>query len=808
MKRTFIVLLIILVSSSCKFFNDPPPPSNSLGAGMSESDAVVDLSKLRKFLEEDISAELRYVQRKLNFYALVDQRVNPELLDRKELQRFLQKFLGSDRDTIDGVTMLFTVNKHIFGESEGHISVSNLNNLFDFLVDVNQALIPIFQAYKIRSKQDTLKESEFLFYRKKAVEGFKVLSSIINRNIKKHNNTYEELSTQSILKLISMEDNEKLVKDAEKMRSIKVVFLGGNQDLYTYDEIKRLLDILPTLGPTILDLFLIPHIKFNSMDSHMKFLKKALDDFEGLLYYEGEDYPYFTIKEMMSFTESLEMNFFDLSELYDSVKTAKKKFLGTDSDWFSYQDIKKVIFHFREVLNRIQHFHKLYDTNEDYLAGSEEVDPQSLTLADPSKDRLNSIFKRILKTYKYMPIEKGFSAFGYEIERSKRGVIEIGVMEYVIEQFIKVYGTSKGGTSGLTTSGFKKIIDDYQDFVTEMGFWRNPVIRMVNSQSLMADYFRNHSNGNDLLELEEIIGVVLMDMSSVHFSDDIYPRMEKNCKDDEQCSIQRQIILEKCSKFKSCDPNEYPIGIGTKYFFENFYDALLPFQKRFPAFFEAAQRDKWTIKDKARYIRAVSKFSRHCPFDYADENPDMEISIRFKDLTLIGGGFISIEEAFLRFDTNRNGRLDINHNDPFKASLKSNELYRVFKHFKTAIYKILISLDMGMDHIKNPEKREKKLEKLARTVFFYLIIKGELPTKAVVNMKEALETMSETELLALPDPKVKMMPLIPYYLFLKRKIKRKRPRPGRLELAKVLVNLVPASIIPHPDCYIDKVVPR
>jgi len=314
-----------------------------------------------------------------------------------------------------------------------------------------------------------------------------------------------------------------------------------------------------------------------------------------------------------------------------------------------------------------------------------------------------------------------------------------------------------------------------------MNFYRNPISQMLGSQKLMADYFRGHSNGNGVIDFEEIVGIILMDMASFHVAEKAYDGLEKKCRGDYKCEEGRFKITQLCPAMNGCNPGNYKVGVPTKFYYENFFKSLLPYRKNFPALFSAS--DTWKLEGKIKFARAMSKFSRHCPFDSMDEKPQYEVSVTAKDIALIIGGLVSIEETFIRFDK------DANH------VFGPNELEAAFNHFKPAIYTII---DKEISIFENWKDYSKS--KVARTLFYYLIINGEIPRKPV--KKDRFGRIKPS------SGKINPWPLLKYYLGLGAIIKYYAPRPDRLDFAKVLTNLSMPDTIPNTDCYLEKVFPR
>ena len=733
---------------SCQWMKDKPSSSATISGQMSQGGCKVIAEDVQKFLEKDISSTLECLKTQLELYAIVDQRKDVDVLDQDELKHFLGTFLRNSRDQQNGIDTLFTINQHIFAGQDNTIPVKSIDKIFDFLIDVNHYVIDIYRAYAAREQSKIMSFGEYQYLRAKAKMAFEGLTQTILKQYLPHNQVFHELSTATILNLVGLEANAKLVDDAHHMRHFKRLLLGGDESEFTYNEIKMLLEKLPELGPTLLDLVIFHSLKFDGEEQKIEYLMSIAKSLRKQIFRgNGTNQIYFNIDDLIEMAKEFKQLPLDISTYRDSIVHLKHSSIIGGNDDFTYENLQTIFNHLDNSLSLHLAFSKLWDANEQRLLSplaitqAEIIIPTGLNDQSQLVQKWKDLFIKVATTYRYMPDEEGVSIYGPHAIRSRKGMITIGLYEYVTQQFISAYGSQ---SQGMGKDDLLKVVMAYQDFVVDRNLWRNPISQMVNSQFLMGDFFRYHSNGDGIAEASEIVGIILMDVGSFSLAKKTFPEIQGKCQNN------------------GCELKAFD-GIPTQFFYQNFFKWVSGFKEHYPLLYNALLT--MGQNERQSYARSIAMFTRHCPFDYLDAK---EVPIYEKDLVLILGGMMSLEETFIRFDLDKNQKLSY------------DELEKLLVHFRPAIVDVMIS--HGFIPLDSAQAT-----KYARTLFYYLIVNKRLP----IGLDGQIE-------------KVK------FYVFQKLLdgwLSESKINADRLLLGQVLVALVPREPAPRAQCFEEKVLP-
>jgi hypothetical protein len=719
----------------CKF-NDAPPDNTSLTAGTMSAECDIDTDKINRFFEENVESDLQCLEAKLTLYAQVDQREDIDYIDEKELGSFLSAFMTSEIDLEHGVTTLFEANHHIFNEPRGKIGVENIPNLFNFLRSMNRSILPIYSAFKLIDIEDPIIESEFFSNQSELMANIEHLATEVLNTINAHSANRPDLEIDEIFELGRTEKNAKSMDDISSLRFLKVLLLGGNEDILTFAEVKTFLGKLPTLAKLSYDIFVGFKVNFGQDDAYMEMLIENIETLKAMFFHEeGNNEKYFHYEEIIKASTRYSDLLLDLEPFSDSVREVKHSQIigpGVYGDYFSYNNIIKVIGYAEDILERLHYFQKMWLLNEDTLLSPNPIE-DNLSEVSTHETFLNKEFSRLVKTYKFYRGDEPVPYYSYSNKRNFKGLGEIVVYEYALKLFFKAYSQLER-EDRITEEEFLGVVLAYDDFVTEMKLWKNPVSGMAKTNYLMMDYFRYNANANGYIDLKEAIEYVTMQLSSYKIADQVYDTLESDCLNESGCYL-------------GGDLN----GVPTMYFYNNFFRIFNEFRGQFPKLYKYYL----TLDEDGSfdYVRNLSKFARQCPYDY--EDGENEITISKRDVILVTGGLISLEETFLALDHDQDDVLSF------------EELELASDHFKEAI------MEFG--------GLSPATAFLARTVFFYLILKQKVPTP---------------------------IQAIGYHIEFNLFVNKKKIAADRGAIASILVNFSDPPEVPDQDCRVEKPVPR
>jgi hypothetical protein len=195
----------------------------------------------------------------------------------------------------------------------------------------------------------------------------------------------------------------------------------------------------------------------------------------------------------------------------------------------------------------------------------------------------------------------------------------------------------------------------------------------------MADLFQNKSNGDLELNNTETTEYLEMVLSAVKIADSIEAGMTSFCEGG-----------------KDKDEPEF----STKCFNKNFFPILLKnYNQNFPRLNDYLTSKNTSDEEKINYLLGVEGFSR--------DNPDPKIPIGKRDTILIIGAMLNIESTFMRFDFNKDNKIDY------------DELSKAYQIYRSAI--------ITLAELKPSE------EKYAKSIFLYMVTKMEYPSTGTIT---------------------------------------------------------------------------
>ncbi|MBT3980495.1 MAG: hypothetical protein HOE90_04030 [Bacteriovoracaceae bacterium] len=736
--KFFALMTLCLFLSNCEF-NDPPPDASVMEANIDGAiTCEVDSEKLANFMEEDLQADLLCISNQLKTYAQVDQRKYAGFIQVDELIQFLLTFMNGNDKVVQGIKTLFEVNYYIFNDKRGMIAIDRLDPLFDLLIIINREVRDIASAFELIEVEGKIDEVTFYDNRDKLEKSITELIQQIKLVYLKYDQGRPSYPIEEILNVFLNDYSEDLIEDIKQMLFIKPMLVGGKENILTYDEFLMLFDNSVTGIMLAYDLVIGSKANFSNKEQYLQFLKRATGDVREFLFHkDGKNEKYFSIQDLIYVSKHFEKYLFDLTPFEDSLYEAKESSIIGGDEYFSYDNIDKILNYAEDIFSMLEYFNRMWFLNETYLLSRDKIDSSKLvdaTVVNSSDNQYNIDFKRILDKYRFMKGDSSLVYIGREYERSLTGIAEIGIYEYLLKIAIKAYGAEE---DSLTEDELLDIVIKYDEVFIELGTWRNPITLFTETQSMMINFFRTISNGNKKFEVPELVSWINMQLSGLDAALEYWDDFYKSCKDDKECFVD-----EEKERF------------STKYFYENFFNYYKGLDKYLPKF--SSFVNNLNEEDSFDFTRALSRFGRQCPYDYNDKN---EVLISQRDVGLLTGAMMSIEETFLRFDTNQDGDLEF------------SELEVAIEHFKPVI------VERG--------GLTPATSFLARTVFYYILIKGKVPktTKDIIDLVVFHGTFN---------------------LF----YKKSKVHCNRFNLVTILEKFVEYPEEPNPDCYLNKPVPR
>lgn len=506
--------------------------------------------------------------------------------------------------------------------------------------------------------------------------------------------------------------DENIKMDAEVIKALfsaKVLLLGGDKETLTKSEFSLLHSKVENLGGVGFDLLHIPMKLLKTDEEKYKFFRDNLERIVIIL----EDLPsyqkIFTTDEILAIAdwamekkktedqtdeEQTDEDELDIRKFLPTVQKVKARILGGNEDVWTKSNFDKAVKIAQGALDKAYFFELTFRGQGDLMYSPKVITELPLLSMPEYKefttDQVKFYQQNFLyqaKHFKYFRDDEGFSYYGIDIKRNAYGFTENALIRYVLDIFIRSYGSKKAGVWGLELDHLKVILTDFQPVLEELDLWTLNFESYVSNVLLLSDLFQSMSNGSLRLELDEGTEFGNLVLQTMIMSHDFLAQLKKihddgtDRDDGNDCTYKDEDNLEfdtlKCHR---------------PYFFDIFFNKL-GYKKNYPRFYDFYKKAPQTELES--FIANVEGFAR----DFGD---DTTIPMAARDYGLLIGAMINIESTFLRFDTDNNNLLD------------NKELDKAFLVYKEAIIAVA--------------KLDESKEKYAKSIFIYMVKYMKIPS--------------------------------------------------------------------------------
>ena len=684
-KKLFTILIIVtsLGLSSCGYITDKAANNLEVYRTDQMQTCKLDVNKLGEIFKADQKEQIRCLQDNfIQFTKYVRSREQGTITE-SEINAFVRKFFQNQSDSIiKGLSLIFQLNMLLLKDEADRISRTNISPLFDLLVHVNQEAVVITEI--IKEMDDKNNQDKFWKIRTKFIASVTRFSDYTQQIIEKTPGMQKQLNMkQFILDAGRKLGNRELDPDTiDSLIFAKRTLAGGDKEVITTDELKTILGKLPKVMTLSFDLYYVKSSNFKSGDQEARFYQQSFRDLQSVMVFQQEDFDLFAIDKFLKVFK----DFFhdtDITKFRPSISALKYRLVGGKLDTFSLTDMQKTFALANDVIDRIYFNSVTYDVYKIKLEQNTPIKnlPQldlPLKYDVFTRDRINELHNEFVQTailFRYFRnLKDGMATYGDEMDRSKYGYMEAGLLKFGTDRLLKAYGhVNSEGNQQVNIDEFKTFLFDLKPILVEMKLWSPNPDSFVRNAILLADLFQNKSDGDLEINSTEAVEYVQMIFSSVQMSNKFRDELGRYCdgginKDD-------------------------PV-FETECFNEHFFESFLAdntFKKYFPRLKQYVENSpKEVLLD---YLNGVEGFARD------EANPKVPIGQR--DTILILGSMLNIETTLIRFDTNHDNVIDY------------HELVSAFQVYKSAI----ISL----------AKLKPNQEGYAQSVFLYMAHKMEVP---------------------------------------------------------------------------------
>ncbi len=706
-------------------------------------------------LDKEISSSINCLYNQLSFYMTLVEKADDSLesdnFSFAQLSQLIRNKYPEYVYLLPDFKFYFELVNFGVGNKRSDLLVkSDLNLLKEFLILFNKEamvmnrLLNVYpQGYKISIAKHRSKKNELLRSARRITES---LNKILDYRIKNNNS----FSINEILTYFLSEDYSDTLGKILEFNFVKRMFLGGKDDIITRREFRVLSDqkLVPTLE-VIYDFYRIKNIDLQEKDTKVVYqeLFKHISSFENDLLYKGSDVKYyFNLDHIYAFLKTfgkslLNYDFNKLNvEKYDSeILRIKQIFLANESRNFSYRDMSKLIRLVKDILKVGITFPDLYKHNEKRISRTDKLQENEIENILNAKDlSYYQDFKRVMLRYRYFKGNNVLPKFGDTYERNLSGAIQIAQFEKVLKPFIKFYrnnfdcksifydnirgfkGTSASFpnryyvpqgyrcdkhpeyTTEVTISQVTVILTEYIQILADAGVMKvGEQEQGASNAVLMSDLFHYSSNGDGMIQLEEVTEFLLNLLSGTSIKTNAAKMIASpsfGCK-----------VIDNIKEGDTRYPKEIR-GAGKRYDAKcvrrNFYNLFkkvfstkdgkyFDYFSKFKKYHDANIRDKSELK---RFQLVVEKFTRSC----AHENMPFSES----DIFAVMAGMFAIESTIAKFDKSKTNQIDIDEAET-----------AAFKHFEPALQKLNNALRFRVGSVMN----------LAEQAFWYILRNKKAP---------------------------------------------------------------------------------
>lgn len=639
--------ILILFLSSCNFVQDEANKDLDI-YDLSKMNGTCELNteQFKKILDEDIEKDITCLKNNFNqFYDFVKREEEGVIL-QNELMRFISRFFPKDRDQINkSIFMLFDLNMILLRDSQGKISRSNFNDLFNIFNSIN---------YHGRILKTILTGDEKLYWtnRQKVNDSIEALTaSVLNSMISRGSGgqTIDIIDFIKRVKVASDFSDDKVnIKLIESFLFLKKLLVGGNPKTISTDELESLVRKVPHLTLGVLDIAHSTKEILPSLNMRDRNFLRGINIISNSLYNDLNDTEMIiTHSDLIDGLEELEIKDFDIRHVESSLKNFKSKILKTNPEVYTLSDIKTLINWGQEVFETFYFNDYTFDKLQSELEQTGTIEnlkrPDYRDLTEVRNERIDLLwlnFEDIIKKFKFFQKENKKQVYTTKIFRTKYGVNNLAILRWGLNKAMDAYGADykdsdyeiNQSKSALISNKKAKIPDlrnlflDFQTIMEEFELWPAFLERFLGEALYSSDLFQMNSDGDENIDVNEATEYLANVFSSAEYGLDTLEGLSQYCT--------------PTTPYERPEDRTYEVSCFRKHFYKVFFDDLNN-KNEYPGLYRYLNSQSQETLDK--YLIAVERYAR----EIFDEN----IPINKIDMGRIFVSFSNIDALIVRFDS-------------------------------------------------------------------------------------------------------------------------------------------------------------
>lgn len=659
----------------------------------------LDTEALAQIFSKNIEGDIICLEENLNLFIRVVKTDRPGNLSLKELKKYIANQLPHvDEETISALEAIFEINSLLTGDDRNYIRGKNVQLLVDLFIDINKTfvqnnLLEFFQGEEVVSFEEHNRRKAIIYH------SLKHLSESLGKVHKENSNS---LDVESFVSKFSSEKNAEVLENIKMSLIVKKLILGEGVEKFTAVELKRLISIMADVGKVLFDIMNLPKTKGSLFDDEevLNALKEGVETLKKNFYF-----PYasletvFSLDDLKSIIEEYFPKYARFLVYEKEILEVKYILLNNRSSTFSVKDVYTLIDEFvLKYLEKALFFYRTYYAHENYY-----VLPERL-LGAPTKSHYRSQieydlrrdFDRILKNYKFFKGSLSIPYYTSAYRRNIRGMVEVVLLEDIVTKFFSVYGEKDSSVFGnyfMNLELLEKLMISFEGLLEGEGVITEGRAKSTASTiALVTSLFQTQSNGDAKIEVPEFVEFAITMFSSIELTEEYYKVIEQNCTLDEEGRFSQQCFNENFLDFISSKADRAD--------YSEHFSGLVSFL------------EKLDDNEYSKYFDHTATFSRTC----TTFNDGTSVPMSKNEMIIMWAGLLNVEQSFIRFDEPVSGSVLQADNH-----LDDSEVRAAYPIFEQAIQGML---------------PHKKLEKLSKLIFFYLVKYKKVPNFNDLNSKK------------------------------------------------------------------------
>lgn len=686
-KSTLLLLVLSFVLTSCGdvFMKKSEDNGNEM---QQFATCAPDPQALSGIFTQNVKSDLLCLEKNLNLFIEVVRTDRPGNLSLKELKIYIKKNIEDvDSSVLEALSGIFDLNSLIFGDDKEYINKGNVRKLTQLLIDINKAIVDNKVYHYYTTSETAVPYAEHNRRKAKVYTALTYVAERLQQEFKKNGNV---INLISFLEKFKSLDNNIILQNCTDLLFFKRMFLGGDEEVLTSYELKRLAGMLPDFGKVVFDIAHIGDVE-HSEHQDEEVLLTIREDAATIvrnLYYKGQDYVnVMTLQDIWNTVAMFSPEHLKYKKYTNSILKLKAALLENSTPSFNSNELMIL---FNEIalnnLDKAAFFYRMYAYNSDVLSGGDQIttDLPALISIEKAEESFKDDFNRIIKSYRFFKGKEFSASFNNFIKRNPLGMVEVAVLEDMVKRLFAVYGDPKPTALGgyrVTQTQLENMMMEYKDFlegegITDPGRTRNT----AETITLMTSLFQSQSDGDTDIEVNEMVEFAVELMSSTQVS-----------------KIADKYFRTRCPEVD--DKGRY----SPECFRDNFV-GMLEEEKNGKKVGEHLGKLRKYVNNPStnvsEYLQISEVFTRSCTL-FDDGTP---VPMDEDELFLLLSGMMAVEQTIIRYDTN---------NDNILQGL---EVEKAFPVYESAIRALLPDLVKGV----------------AKKVFHYMIKNEKIPGTAAV----------------------------------------------------------------------------